>query len=104
MVLGAVDDPGFFRQIGHSFLRERSPDGIAGQVFPAFLSIADFAKAQELSDSIKVSDLHRALEGTRIQHHMGASSIKMYDKFGIILRIETTSNDVSEFKHYREVQ
>jgi hypothetical protein len=28
----------------------------------------------------------------------------MYDKFGCILRIETTTNDVSEFKHYREVQ
>jgi hypothetical protein len=153
----------------------------------AFLSIDNFAKAQELSDSIKVSDLHHALDrfaekycpvgkeydlayhwsimqveyatdivfkkqsdlrtlydqivrtaihsvkpeniatflgrklhgnyqgemgnnfntriqGTRIKHHMGASSIKMYDKFGSILRIETTTNDVSEFKHYREVQ
>ena len=153
----------------------------------AFLSIDDFTRAQELSDSIKVSDLHRALdgfaqkycpvfqengltyhwsttqveyatdlvfkrqadlhllydqivriaihsvkpeniatflgrklhanyqgdlgnnfntriEGTRIKHHMGASSIKMYDKFGIILRIETTTNNVSEFKQYREVQ
>jgi hypothetical protein len=28
----------------------------------------------------------------------------MYDKFGIILRIETTTNDVSQFRHYREVQ
>jgi hypothetical protein len=27
----------------------------------------------------------------------------MYDKFGIILRIETTVNDVSFFKDYREV-
>lgn len=153
----------------------------------AFLSIDNFSKAQELSDSIKVSDLHRALdgfakkycpvfqsynltyhwssmqieyatdvifkrqadlralydqivrtaihsvkpeniatflgrklhfnyqgdmgnnfntriEGTRIKHQMGASSIKMYDKFGIILRIETTTNDVSEFKHFRKVE
>jgi len=153
----------------------------------AFLTIDNFTKAQELSDSIKVSDLHRALngfakkycpvfqeynltyhwssmqveyatdivfkkqsdlralydqivrtaihsvkpeniatflgrklhfnyqgemgnnfntriQGTRIKHHMGASSIKMYDKFGSILRIETTTNDVSEFKHFREVQ
>jgi hypothetical protein len=153
----------------------------------AFLSVGNFAKAQELSDSIKVSDLHHALDrlaktycpvfqeydltyhwstmqveyatdivfkkqselrtlydqivrtaihsvkpeniatflgrklhfnyqgemgnnfntriqGTRIKHHMGASSIKMYDKFGSILRIETTTNDVSEFKHFREVQ
>ena len=153
----------------------------------AFLSIENFAKAQELSDSIKISDLHRALdgfakkycpvfqkyclryhwstmqveyatdivfnkqadlralydqivrtaihsvkpeniatflgrklhfnyqgdmgnnfntriEGTRIKHQMGASSIKMYDKFASILRIETTTNDISEFKHFREVE
>ena len=42
--------------------------------------------------------------GTRIKHQMGASAIKMYDKFGIILRIETTTNNVSEFKHFREVR
>jgi len=42
--------------------------------------------------------------GTRIKHQMGAVSIKMYDKFGMVLRIETTTNDVSQFKHYREVQ
>ena len=35
---------------------------------------------------------------------MGAVSIKMYDKFGVILRIETTVNDVSQFKIFREVQ
>jgi hypothetical protein len=28
----------------------------------------------------------------------------MYDKFSLILRIETTVNDVSFFKHYREVE
>jgi hypothetical protein len=28
----------------------------------------------------------------------------MYDKFGYVLRIETTVNDVSQFKHSREVQ
>jgi len=42
--------------------------------------------------------------GTRIKHQMGAVSIKMYDKFGIILRIETTTNDVSQFRRRREVQ
>ncbi len=152
----------------------------------AFLDIADFSKAQELSDKIRVEDLHQVLDiiagrycpiihryglayhwtlrqaeyatdivfkkqsdlkrlyeplirtaihsvkpediasflgeklhmnyqgeignhfntriqGTRIKHQMGAVSIKMYDKFGLVLRIETTVNDVSEFKHYREV-
>jgi hypothetical protein len=35
---------------------------------------------------------------------MGPVSIKMYDKFSLILRIETTVNDVTFFKHYREVE
>lgn len=44
------------------------------------------------------------IEGSRIKHTMGKNSIKMYDKFSKILRIETTSNDVSFFKHYRKVE
>lgn len=44
------------------------------------------------------------LEGSRIKHSMGSVSIKMYDKFNKILRIETTVNDVSFFKHYRTVE
>ncbi len=44
------------------------------------------------------------IEGSRIRHTMGSSSIKMYDKFSKILRIETTSNDISFFKNYREVE
>jgi DNA-binding MarR family transcriptional regulator len=43
------------------------------------------------------------IEGSRIKHSMGSVSIKMYDKFRKILRIETTSNDISFFKHFREV-
>jgi hypothetical protein len=50
------------------------------------------------------NDFHTRIEGTRIKHHMGSASIKMYDKFGLILRIETTTSDVSFFKHYREVE
>ena len=44
------------------------------------------------------------IEGTRIKHTMGWVSIKMYDKWGLILRIETTVNDVSFFRHYRTVE
>lgn len=43
------------------------------------------------------------IEGSRVKHTMGSVSIKMYDKFSKILRIETTTNDISFFKHYREV-
>jgi hypothetical protein len=35
---------------------------------------------------------------------MGPASLKLYDKFGLILRIETTVNDLTFFKHYREVE
>ena len=35
---------------------------------------------------------------------MGKVSIKMYDKHKKILRIETTANDLSFFKHYRTVE
>jgi hypothetical protein len=39
------------------------------------------------------------IEGTCIKHHFGKCSIKMYDKHGIVLRI-----DVSFFKHHRKVE
>ena len=44
------------------------------------------------------------IEGSCIKHRFGKCAIKMYDKFGIILRIETTVNDVTFFKHYRKVE
>jgi hypothetical protein len=50
------------------------------------------------------NNFNTRIEGTRIKHTMGPVSIKMYDKFGLILRIETTVNDVSFFKHYRPVE
>jgi len=50
------------------------------------------------------NDFSTRILGTRIKHSMGRVSIKMYDKFSLILRIETTVNDVSFFKHYRRVE
>ena len=35
---------------------------------------------------------------------MGPVSLKLYDKFSLIIRIETTVNDLTFFKHYREVE
>lgn len=49
------------------------------------------------------TDLKTRSFGTRLKHHMKSCSIKLYDKFGRILRIETTANDVSFFKHHRQV-
>ncbi len=44
------------------------------------------------------------IEGHCIKHFMGKNLIKMYDKFGLVLRIETVTNDVSFFKHHRRVE
>mgnify|MGYP001818401884 CR=1 FL=1 len=44
------------------------------------------------------------IEGHSIRHFMGKNGIKMYDKFGQILRIESFSNDISFFKHHRRVE
>ena len=41
--------------------------------------------------------------GSRIKHQMGPVAIKMYDKFSLVLRIETTVNNVTFFKQYRQV-
>jgi hypothetical protein len=50
------------------------------------------------------SQFSTRIEGTCIKHRFGKCSIKMYDKHGIVLRIETTTNDVSFFKHHRKVE
>jgi len=50
------------------------------------------------------SEFHTRIEGTCIRHHMGKAAIKMYDKFGLVLRIETLANDVSFFKDHRWVE
>ena len=48
--------------------------------------------------------LQTLIEGTRIKHSLDKTSIKMYDKQARVLRIETTTNDISFFKHHREVK
>ena len=55
--------------------------------------------AQEIGNQLSTR-----IEGTCIKHRFGKCTIKMYDKFGIILRIETTVNDVTFFKHHRKVE
>ncbi|MCC6195823.1 MAG: winged helix-turn-helix transcriptional regulator [Burkholderiales bacterium] len=44
------------------------------------------------------------IEGRCIKHYMGAAGVKAYDKFSRVLRVETTVNDVSFFKHHRRVE
>jgi hypothetical protein len=48
-----------------------------------------------------VSDLKTRPEGTRVKHRLGSNSVKMYDKFGVVLRVETTIHEAEGLKVYR---
>jgi hypothetical protein len=48
-----------------------------------------------------VTDLRRRVEGVRVKHRVNANSVKMYDKQGCVLRVETTVNDTRAFKVFR---
>lgn len=48
-----------------------------------------------------ISDFKDRPEGVRIKHRVGNNSVKLYDKQGSILRVETTMNDPTDFKVYR---
>jgi hypothetical protein len=48
-----------------------------------------------------VSDLRSRYEGLRLKHWINNNSIKMYNKAGSILRIETTINQTRDFKVFR---
>jgi len=50
------------------------------------------------------SRLSTRIEGTCIKHRMGSVSLKLYDKVGLILRLETTANEVTFFHHHRKVE
>ncbi len=48
-----------------------------------------------------ITDLRQRPEGIRIKHGVGWNSIKLYDKAGSVLRVETTINRPQDFKVYR---
>jgi len=50
------------------------------------------------------SDVKVRPEGVRIKHRVKSNSVKMYDKFAAVLRVETTINNPRDFKVYRRKQ
>ena len=50
-----------------------------------------------------LTELRRRAEGTRVKYQVNTNSTKMYDKHGN-LRLETTLNNVREFKTYRTAE
>lgn len=48
-----------------------------------------------------VTDIKSRPEGIRIKHRVKRNHVKMYDKQGSVLRVETTINNTRDFKVYR---
>lgn len=51
-----------------------------------------------------LTDVKRRPEGVRIKHRLNRNSIKMYNKQGSVLRVETTITDCRDIKVYRRVE
>jgi hypothetical protein len=91
-----------------------SPEALA-RVYPRFLqqAITGFSGSEVLRFLGKcphvqhywqaelVSHLGKRVEGLRVKHSLDGNSIKMYDKQGSVLRVETTINQTRAMKVYR---
>jgi hypothetical protein len=51
-----------------------------------------------------ISDVAARPEGIRVKHRVKGNAIKMYDKQGSVLRVETTINDARDLKSYRPAE
>lgn len=71
------DSPSVMRYLGRSSPRGKFPDEV-------------------------MSDYRRRYEGIRVKHSVNYNSVKMYNKAGSILRIETTINNTRDFKVFRK--
>lgn len=66
-----------------------------GQKLPAHGGVHGHLKADV------VSELSQRPEGIRIRHRRNSNSVKMYDKQGSVLRVETTIHDPRDLSVYR---
>lgn len=63
--------------------------------------VADHGKLHARLTAEVTTDLARRVEGVRIKHRVNTNSIKMYDKQGSVLRVETTINQPRDMKVFR---
>ena len=84
------------------------------ELFPSFVhhamrvcdspSVMKYLGRRSLAGSIPdevISDYRRRYEGIRGKHRVNYNSVKMYNKSGSLLRIETTINNTRDFKVFR---
>jgi hypothetical protein len=76
--------------VTHAFHHFRTPDVLR------FLGRQVTARTAEVTTRVQ-----RRVEGVRVKHWVAENSVKMYDKLGQVLRVETTLNQPRRFKVYR---
>jgi hypothetical protein len=89
---------GLYRQLIHRGIETFGSEDVLrflGHRVPADGHVPAHLKAEV------TSDLKRRPEGVRIKHRVGRNTVKLYDKQGSVLRVETTLNDVKGMKSYR---
>jgi hypothetical protein len=76
--------------VTHAFHHFRTPDVLR------FLGRPHQPSTAEVTTRIQ-----RRSEGVRVKHWVAENSVKMYDKLGLVLRVETTLNQPRRFQVYR---
>jgi hypothetical protein len=57
-----------------------------------------------VTDQVDFSRMPKRLPGRRVKHRMKCNWLKMYNKAGVVLRVETVINDPTEFRIRRRVR
>ena len=91
--------PALLGELYQSLVRTAVCDIDAASIYRFLGKNLTVASSQEVA-----SRLDTRVQGTRLKHSIGKQAIKVYDKAGLVLRIESVSGDISFFKHYREVK
>src|SRR3989449_8053063 len=76
--------------VAHAFQHFHTPDVLR------FFGRPCTARTAEVTTRVQ-----RRIEGVRVKHWVAENSLKMYDKLGQVLRVETTLNQPRRFKVYR---
>lgn len=76
--------------VTHAFQQFRTPDVLR------FLG-----RPYQPHEAEVTTRIQRRSEGVRVKHWVAENSVKMYDKLGLVLRVETTLNQPRRFQVYR---
>jgi hypothetical protein len=85
------------RLVQHSLTTLQSTDVLR---FMGYRVRQDGKPREDLAGEV-TTRVKELVEGICVKHHVNNNLLKMYDKFGEVLRLETSLTDVREFKVYR---